>query len=98
MSMNVPLLMNRNIMGGWKYMREGETGEYFHDMSDFKQRLRKILDNTRGKSSPYKPLEFIEKNYGSTNSGEKLLEFIQQNFGHRIRFPKGTKMLVPTGA
>ena len=48
LSMNIPLLMNRNIMGGWKYSLPGETGEYFHDMSDFKDSLRKILDSTRG--------------------------------------------------
>ncbi len=64
--MDIPLLMNRNIMGGWKYVVPGLTGEFFHDMSDFKDSLRTILDNTRGgrRSNPYKPLElFLVKNH-----------------------------------
>ena len=57
LSMDIPLLMNRNIMGGWKYLVPGETGEFFHDMkTDFKDSLRRILDNTRGNNNPYKAL------------------------------------------
>ena len=96
--MNIPLLMNRNIMGGWKYLLEGETGEFFHDMSDFKKSLRRILDNTRGGNSPYKPLEFVKKNYGNANSGQRLFDFVKQHWGDRIKFPPGTKLLMPTGA
>jgi len=98
MSMNIPLLMNRNIMGGWKYISPGETGESFHDMSDFKDSLRKILDNTRGGNSPYKPLQFVKKRYGSVKSGERLLEFVKEHWGDWIKLPNGTKYLVPTGA
>lgn len=98
LSMNIPLLMNRNIMGGWKYLLEGETGEFFHDMSDFKRSLRRILDNTRGGNSPYKPLNFVTKNYGNANSGKRLFDFVKQHWGDRITFPPGTKLLMPTGA
>lgn len=96
--MNIPLLMNRNIMGGWKYMREGETGEFFHDMSDFKESLRKILDNTRGGNSPYRPLEFVKNHYGNAKSGERLYDFVRKNWGSKIKLPPGTKQLLPTGA
>ncbi|KAL7555125.1 hypothetical protein ACHAWF_018760 [Thalassiosira exigua] len=98
LSMNVPLLMNRNILGGWKYMREGETGEFFHDMSDFRQSLRRILDNTRGKDSQYRPLDFVKNNYGNANSGPRFLEFVLKHWGDRITFPVGTTGLMPTGA
>ncbi|KAL7535528.1 hypothetical protein ACHAXR_006545, partial [Thalassiosira sp. AJA248-18] len=98
LAMNIPLLLNRNIMGGWKYLLEGETGEFFHDMSDFKDSLRKILDNTRGRENPYKPLEFIKKNYGNVNSGRRLLEFVKEHWGDRVKLPNGTKALIPTGA
>jgi hypothetical protein len=98
MAMNLPLLMNRNIMGGWKYLVPGQTGEFFHDMSDFKDSLRSILDNTRGENSPYKPLEFVKDNYGNANSGKRLFEFVKKHWGDRIKFPEGTSALLPTGA
>lgn len=90
--------MNKNILGGWKYLRPGETGEFFHDMSDFKTSLRTILDNTRGSSSPYKPLDFVTQNYGNVNSGKRLLDFVLENFGDRVYIPRGTTELLPTGA
>ncbi|KAL7527170.1 hypothetical protein ACHAWF_002064, partial [Thalassiosira exigua] len=59
LSVNVPLLMNRIIMDGWKYLVPGETGELFHDMkTDFKDSLRRIVDNTRGKNTPYKRMKY----------------------------------------
>lgn len=79
-------------------MIEGETGEFFHDMSDFKDSLRKILDNTRGMDSPYKPLELVKKSYGNVNSGKRLFEFVTKHWGDWINFPDGTKSLIPTGA
>ena len=30
LALDVPLLMNRNIIGGWKYVNE-KTGEFFND-------------------------------------------------------------------
>jgi hypothetical protein len=106
LSMDKPLLMNRNIMGGWKYLVPGVTGEEFHDIHDFKEKLRIILDNTRGggsvneekKKSPYAPLDFVRKNYGNALAGKRLLEFVQTHFGDRVDLPEGTKYLVPTGA
>ena len=79
-------------------MMEGETGEFFHDMSDFKNSLRKILDNTRGSNSPYKPLEFVKNNYGNVNAGKKLFEFVMEHWGDRVKLPTGTTALLPTGA
>ena len=79
-------------------MVPGQTGEYFHDMSDFKDSLRRILDNTRGRISPYKPAECVRGNYGNENSGKRLLEFVKDHWGDRIIFPEGTNALIPTGA
>ncbi|EED93794.1 predicted protein [Thalassiosira pseudonana CCMP1335] len=98
LSMDVPLLMNQNIMGGWKYLLPGESGEFFHDMSNFKESLRRILDNTRGETSPYRPLDFVTKNYGNEKSGERLLQFVKENWGDRVDLPEGTTRLIPTGA
>lgn len=97
--MDIPLLMNRNIMGGWKYVVPGQTGEFFHDMSDFKDSLRRILDNTRGgERNPYEPFEFVKENYGNHNAGQKLFEFVERHWGDKIQFPEGTNALIPTGA
>ena len=38
----VPLLMNKHISGGWKYIN-AKTGEFFHDMRDFRKSVKKIL-------------------------------------------------------
>jgi len=97
LSMNKPLLMNRNIMGGWKYLLPGVTGEQFNDIHDFRAELKKILDNTRGNDNPYTPLEFVRENYGDAIAGVRLLEFVVSHWGDRIDLPDGTKFLVPTG-
>lgn len=39
---DVPVLMNRHISGGWKYLNE-KTGEFFSDMSDFREAVQKIV-------------------------------------------------------
>eukprot|EP00804_Cyclotella_cryptica_P000905 CCRYP_001143-RA/>CCRYP_001143-RA protein AED:0.06 eAED:0.06 QI:192/1/1/1/0.5/0.66/3/41/472 len=98
LSMNLPLLMNKNILGGWKYLIPGETGEFFNDATDFKDSLRRILENTRGATSSYQPLGFIKKNFGNANSGPRLLEFVLEHWGHIVHFPEGTTALFPTGA
>lgn len=88
---DVPILMNWYIKGGWKYVNE-KTGEFFHDMSDFKQSLLKIL---KGAETPYhyEPQKWVRENYGDVNSGKRLLKFIQDNFGDRVKLPKNTQYL-----
>ena len=93
LSMNVPLLMNDNIVGGWKYMN-AKTGEFFHDMSNFKQSLRKLLDSL----DTYEPRKFVEENYGNEKAGVKLKEFVLKNWGDRVKLPEGTRWLIPSGA
>ena len=83
-------------MGGWKYLVPGETGEFFHDMkTDFKDSLRRIVDNTRGTKNPYKPLNFIQNNYGSEKAGTQFLEFVEKHWGDRVKIPPGTSGLMP---
>merc|ERR1711920_904225 len=68
LALDVPILMNYYIMGGWKYVTE-KTGEFFHDMSDFRQSLDKIL---KGADTPgyYEPRKWVLSNYGNPNSGK----------------------------
>lgn len=92
MTLNVPLFMNDNIVGGWKYINQA-TGEFFHDLSDFKMNLNKLM----GSLGSYEPRNFVRKEYGSERSGKKLREFVELNFGDRVQLPEG-KMLIPSGA
>eukprot|EP00933_Yihiella_yeosuensis_P017545 TRINITY_DN14623_c1_g2_i1.p1 TRINITY_DN14623_c1_g2~~TRINITY_DN14623_c1_g2_i1.p1 ORF type:complete len:238 (+),score=32.83 TRINITY_DN14623_c1_g2_i1:1-714(+) len=91
LALDVPVLMNKNIKGGWKYVNE-KTGEFFNDMSDFRDSLRKILKNA-DVYKHYEPRKWVHDNYGNKNSGKRLLEFVQKNFGNRVRLPKGTTAL-----
>merc|ERR1711972_1205045 len=92
LSLDVPILMNWYIMGGWKYV-DNKTGEFFHDMSDFKESLEKILWNA---DTPgyYEPRKWVLENYDNPNSGKRLFEFVQENFGDRVKLPRGTQMLL----
>eukprot|EP00928_Gymnodinium_smaydae_P083888 TRINITY_DN6712_c0_g1_i1.p1 TRINITY_DN6712_c0_g1~~TRINITY_DN6712_c0_g1_i1.p1 ORF type:complete len:370 (+),score=40.29 TRINITY_DN6712_c0_g1_i1:21-1130(+) len=90
---DVPLLMNRNIRGGWKYVNE-KTGEFFNDMSDFRTSLETILSRL----DQYAPREWVTKNYGDEISGARLKQFIEEHFSQRVKLPKGTRLLFPTGA
>eukprot|EP00929_Paragymnodinium_shiwhaense_P014120 TRINITY_DN122004_c0_g1_i1.p1 TRINITY_DN122004_c0_g1~~TRINITY_DN122004_c0_g1_i1.p1 ORF type:complete len:519 (+),score=54.47 TRINITY_DN122004_c0_g1_i1:43-1599(+) len=92
LALDVPILMNYHIMGGWKYVTE-KTGEFFHDMGDFKESLRTILRNS-DIPHRYEPRKWVFDNYGNDNSGKRLLEFVKAHFSHRVRFPKHTRLLL----
>ena len=76
---NVPCLVNKNIVGGWKYVTP-ETGEFFTDEHDFEENLDKLM----GKIATYEPRKHYIDNYGITNSGVKLKNFIYDVFGERV--------------
>ncbi len=84
MSLDMPCLMNTNILGGWKYINTGtvKTGEFFTDETDLEESLTKLLNNM--KNGIYKPRQFILDNYGPINSGIKLKEFLFANFKDRL--------------
>merc|ERR1712012_42351 len=90
--LDVPLLMNKHISGGWKYLNE-KTGEFFHDMSDFHQSLEKIL---RGAATPghYQPRKWVLENYGNEHAGKRFLAFVKTHFSDRVHLPKNTKLLL----
>lgn len=94
LALNLPILMNRNIVGGWKYLNE-KTGEFFHDMSDFKVSLRRLLD--RMDRNEYEPREYIKANYGTQKAGARLREWIETNFPSKVKFPEGSRLVIPSG-
>lgn len=76
MCYNLPLFMNEDILGGWKYVVTGVSGELFNtDLTSFKNTLNTFLTNLN--NNVYKPREHFINNYGPEKSGKKLLEFIK---------------------
>jgi hypothetical protein len=73
LSCNVPVLLNYNILGGWKYINK-YTGEFFNDEKDFEKGLKKLIKNLDN----YKPHDWYSKNYGPERSGKRLRKFIEK--------------------
>lgn len=81
MSADCAVLINKNILGGWKYA-VSETGELFNDENDIEEALNKFIPKlTKGE---YKARQYIIDNYGPVNSGKKLKEFLFKNWGDKI--------------
>lgn len=93
LALNVPLLMNYHIIGGWKYINE-QTGEFFHDLSD----LREAVNRMERNQNNYQPRKYVDENLGDVISGKRLKEFVEEHFRDRVRLPEGTRLLFPTGA
>lgn len=79
LSFNLPCLLNRNILGGWKYIND-KTGEFFGDETDIEVALTTLLKNMQ----KYTPRQYIIDNYGPVNSGKRLKEFLFKNFKDRL--------------
>jgi hypothetical protein len=72
---NLPLFMNENILGGWQYIKEGETGEFFNE-ENFEEQLELFLHNL----SVYRARDYYLEHFGKFNSGKKLKQFCQSIF------------------
>ena len=81
---DIPCLINKNILGGWKYINE-QTGEEFIDENDVGEAVEKILEGIKQKQ--YKPRDYFIKNYSIENSGKKLKDFLYKNWGSEINIP-----------
>ena len=92
LSLNVPILLNQNIVGGWKYLND-QTGEFFHDMSNFPQQLRKLLQKIDNQQ--YEPRKFMEEHYGNEKSGRIFRLWVEEHFP-QVVFPNNrTRLLLP---
>lgn len=85
LSLNVPTLINENILGGWKYINE-KTGVFFKDENDVGQKAKELLDGIAKKQ--YAPRKFFVENYGTHKSGAKLRDFLYKHWKDRINIPK----------
>ena len=90
---DVPALINKNILGGWKYINS-ETGEFFTDENDVEPALDTMLHKL--KDNKYKARDYFIKNYSVANSGRRLKKFLYDNYGSRINVdPKNVDYISP---
>lgn len=82
MCYNLPILVNENILGGWKYVNN-TTGITFSNIKDFEQKIPFFIKNL----GVYEPRNHIINNYGPQKTGKKLKEFLYANIGN-INIPK----------
>jgi hypothetical protein len=76
---DLPALTNEDLLGGWKYVESGVSGEFFkNDMSNFESVLDTFMNNLN--SGKYKARDHFIKNWGKYNSGRKFKEFVGQVF------------------
>ncbi|CAE7768039.1 unnamed protein product, partial [Symbiodinium pilosum] len=66
LALDVPLLMNRNLIGGWKYLT-ASTGEFFNDASDIKESAQRLL--AKAASGEYSPRRYVDDNAGDHIAG-----------------------------
>lgn len=81
MAADCAVLINKNILGGWKYAVE-ETGSLFNNENDIEKVLNEFIPKL--KEGKYKSRKYIIDNYGPVNSGRKLKEFLFTNFGDKL--------------
>ena len=81
MSADCAVLINTNILGGWKYAVD-ETGALFNDENDIEEVLNKFIPKLN--KGEYKARQYIIDNYGPVNSGKRLKEFLFKNWGDKI--------------
>merc|ERR1712203_1250517 len=91
LAFDVPLLMNRNLIGGWKYLTE-KTGESFNDLGDFRESAQRLLRNVAA-GDVYTPRQWVTSHYGDQISGKRLKKWIDDNFQDRVKLPPGTNLL-----
>ncbi|CAL1145459.1 unnamed protein product [Cladocopium goreaui] len=95
LALDVPVLMNKNIIGGWKYLTD-QTGEGFNDIHDLQDSIQRLRENSA--AGAYHPRRYVDENCGDQISGERLTKFVLEHFSHRVKLPEGTKLLFPSGA
>ncbi len=81
MSADCAVLINKNILGGWKYAVE-QTGELFNDENDIEEVLNIFVPKLN--KGEFKSSQYIIDNYGPVNSGRKLKEFLFKNWGDKM--------------
>ena len=93
LSLNLPILCNENILGGWKYIND-KTGVFFKNEKDVGDSVAKLMQGIS--KNQYEPRKNFVENYGTHKSGERLKEFLYKHWGDRLNIPKNEiEYLVP---
>jgi glycosyltransferase involved in cell wall biosynthesis len=90
MATNLPILLNKNILGGWKYINK-QTGVFFNNIDDLSTQLQKLLDNL----DTFTPRKYIIENYGIVHSGKKMLEFIKKHYSYQLNLSPDIQYITP---
>lgn len=81
---NLPGLVNRNIVGGWKYISD-KSGELFVDENDFEEVCNKFLRKL--KNNEFAARQNYIDNFGTKIYGPKLLKFVTDCIPkHKLNF------------
>ena len=86
LSCNLACLVNKNILGGWKYVDEQHTGEFVTNEKDVAASVEKLLEGI--KTNRYDPSDYYISKYSVENSGRRLRDFLYKHWGDRINIPK----------
>mmetsp|Transcript_26773 Transcript_26773/g.67363 ORF Transcript_26773/g.67363 Transcript_26773/m.67363 type:complete len:527 (+) Transcript_26773:630-2210(+) len=78
MSLNLPVLMNRNIVGGWKYIND-KTGVFFSSLEDVRPGIQRIMSPEFQAAAA--PREYIMKNHGKHWASLRLQAFLELAVG-----------------
>jgi glycosyltransferase involved in cell wall biosynthesis len=70
LALGVPVVVNRQIVGGWKYVN-AFTGVFFDGEEDVVNAFRECLDSDR------KPRRWFMANYGPYLAGKRLLDLLR---------------------
>lgn len=79
MCTDLPILVNYNILGGWKYVDQ-KSGAFFTSKDDIGQSIRYILKNY----NTLTPRQHYLDSFSKKVSGKKFKEFVQQHFSDKI--------------
>jgi hypothetical protein len=74
---DIPVLMNKNIMGGFKYIVD-ETGEFFTDETDAPDAIERMLNSEKT------PRKWWRNNYSVKSSSVKLHKFVADAYPGRF--------------
>ena len=70
---NIPVLVNQDILGGWKYVNEN-TGSFFNYKRDITPSLDMVLD---GK---FNPCDWFMSEYGFEKAASRFAQFGRKHF------------------
>ena len=73
---NMPVLVNRNILGGWHYVEPGVSGEFFTNKTDVRPALRSLTTNLNA----YAPRRHFMRHHGKHRDGRRLAAFLKQHY------------------